>query len=428
MSDAGSPPSSVPSTPPSSSSNAPIGLLPSLGIATLSLGSCDAGHTLPDKLRAASQVGFHSVELFDNDWYLYRDQYAESRGYPLPAKEGDLASREAARELGTMAREVGIEFSCFQPLRSFEGYVDEKDRREAREHAQGILDVMGLLGTELLLVCSTTTPSPQTTGDLDTAVKDLTWLADLAATYSPPIRIMYEGLSFGAHRRRWQDVYEVVETANRPNLGLCLDSFNTLALEWADPYQPSGRLSDDVDERLEKNMAELVRRVPGDKVSSLLSLSLLKADSSLTCRRQIRSSFIKSPTGSSCRLLSLLLRIRPSHSFDPGLVLPDSSLSRPQEALTSPSIDSPMPSSKPVTEDHGVSKFSTILYPSDGRKFHSNTLSEASKDSEQLLSKHTFELGKLEWIDTQFLYTFMFFVCPLFVSFYWLSDSSMLSL
>jgi len=285
MSDAGSPPASVPSTPPSTST-VPSGFLPSLGIATLSLGSCDAGHTLFDKLRAASQVGFHSVELFDNDWYLYRDQYAQSRGYPLPAKEGDLASREAARELGRMAREFGIEFSCFQPLRNFEGHVSEQDRREAREHAQGILDVMGLLGTELLLVCSTTTPSPQTTGDLDTTVSDLTWLADLAATYTPPIRIMYEGLSFGAHRRRWQEVYEVIEKANRPNLGLCLDSFNTLAYEWADPYQPSGRKSDDVDERLEKNMEELVRRVPGEKVSSSLSFCVRK-NALLTLRPRI---------------------------------------------------------------------------------------------------------------------------------------------
>ncbi|GAA5916920.1 sugar phosphate isomerase/epimerase family protein [Sporobolomyces salmoneus] len=263
-----SPPTSVPSTPPSTaatlSQSNPI--LPSLGIATLSLGSCDAGHSLVDKLQAASETGFNSVELFDNDWYDYRDKFAKKRGYPLPAEEGDLCSREAAKELGSIAKRLNLEFSCFQPLRAFEGFVQPEDRRRARKHAQGILDILALLGTELVLVCSTTNPSPQTTGDLDSTVEDLSWLADLAATYSPPIRIMYEALSFGTHRQRWQDVWEVIEKANRPNLGLCLDSFNTLAFEWADPYQPSGRKSNDVDEKLEENLAELVRRVPGDKI------------------------------------------------------------------------------------------------------------------------------------------------------------------
>ncbi|GAA5819936.1 hypothetical protein JCM11491_006156 [Sporobolomyces phaffii] len=267
MSMSHSPPTSVPSTPPSTTvTAAPSGLLPSLGIATLSLGSCDAGHSLCDKLEAAVEAGFNSVELFDNDWYDYRDNYARERGYPLPAEEGDLASREAAKELGQLAQRLGIQFSCFQPLRAFEGFVDEEDRRRARAHAKGILDILSLLGTDLCLVCSTTIPAPRTTGDLETVVHDLSWLADLAATYTPPIRIMYEGLSFGAHRRRWQDVYEVVDRAERPNLGLCLDSFNTLALEWADPYQVSGRKSDDVDERLEENLAELVRTVPGERI------------------------------------------------------------------------------------------------------------------------------------------------------------------
>lgn len=268
-----SPPTSVPSTPPSTTSTLSTGPLPSLGIATLSLGSCDAGHSLFDKFQAAAETGFNSVELFDNDWYSFRDNFAKERGYPLPAEEGDLASREAAREVGKMAKRFNIRISCFQPLRTFEGFVEEEDRRDARRHAKGILDVMGLFDTDLLLVCSTTIPSPRTTGDLETAASDLSWLAELAATYSPPIRVMYEGLSFGAHRRRWQDVWEVIEKVNRPNFGLCLDSFNTLALEWADPYQSSGRKSDDVDEKLEKNMTELVQRVPGDKVSLTVSSS-----------------------------------------------------------------------------------------------------------------------------------------------------------
>ncbi|CEQ40791.1 SPOSA6832_02449 [Sporobolomyces salmonicolor] len=235
--------------------------LPPVGIASLSLGAADAGHTLPSKLIAAARAGFTSLELFDLDWQNYRDAFARERSLPLPATEGDPTSKAAAGELGRLAREHGIEFSCWQPLRNFEGFVDDEDRRKSRVYAKGILDVMPLLGTTLLLCCTTSTPSPATTGDLSTCAADLAWLTDEAAARSPAIRVMYEALS-----KRWQDAWEVIEKVNKPNLGLCLDSFNTLALEWADPYKPDGKLSDDVDEKLEENMAELVRRVPGDKI------------------------------------------------------------------------------------------------------------------------------------------------------------------
>ncbi|GAA6034698.1 hypothetical protein NBRC10512_000328 [Rhodotorula toruloides] len=259
-------PNSLPSTPPALASP-PTSLFPPvpLGIASLSLGSCKS-HSLASKIRAAAEQGFANIELFDLDWQDFRDRFARENGYAVPCKEGDEASRAAAREVVRLCRDAGVEISCWQPLRTFEGWLDEEDEREAREYARGILDILPLLGTDLVLCCSTTAPASRTTSSLDKAVSDLRWLADLAASYSPPIRIMYEGLSFGTHRRSWQDVWQVVERADRPNLGICLDSFNTLALEWASPYTRSGRLSDDVDDKLEKNMRELVRRVPGDKI------------------------------------------------------------------------------------------------------------------------------------------------------------------
>lgn len=265
MSFLSSAPPSAPSTPPHDNSHLPRATFPELGIASLSLGFC-THHSLPAKLAAASEAGFASLELFDLDWQDYRDEYCKAHNHALPAKEGDSGSIAAAASLGQLARQHGVKFSCWQPLRNFEGFLNEEDRKGAREYAQGILDILPILGTDLLLCCTTSTPAPATTGDLDTCAADLAWLADRAALCNPPVRVMHEGLSFAAHRRRWQDAWEVVERANRPNLGLCLDSFNTLALEWADPYLEDGKLSAEVDEKLEKNMEELVRRVPGDKV------------------------------------------------------------------------------------------------------------------------------------------------------------------
>ncbi|GAA5957287.1 hypothetical protein JCM8115_006943 [Rhodotorula mucilaginosa] len=257
-----SPPTSLPSTPPAM---APTQLLPPLGIATLSLGNCEH-HALEDKIRAAAEAGFSSVELFDLDWEHYRDAYARSNGYALPCEEGDAASRAAAHELAKVCRDEGVEISCYQPLRNFEGWLDPEQEEKARKHAKGILDVMPILGTDLVLCCSNAAPATETTGSLEKAAADLGWLADLAATYTPPIRVMYEALSFATHRSQWQQAWEVVEYANRPNLGLCLDSFNALARDWADPYSPSGRRSDDVDAQLERSMNELVQRVPGEKI------------------------------------------------------------------------------------------------------------------------------------------------------------------
>ncbi|BGP56205.1 hypothetical protein JCM8202v2_003818 [Rhodotorula sphaerocarpa] len=238
---------------------------PAFGIASLSLGSCER-HRLEDKIRAAAAAGFACLELFDLDWQQYCDEYARTHGYNLPCEEGDLASRAAAQALGDFCREEGIKITCWQPLRTFEGWIRPEDEVEARKYAKGILEVLPLLGTDSILCCTTSAPRSETTGSLEKAASDLAWLADLAATYSPPIKVMYEALSFATHRQRWQDAWEVVERADRPNLGICVDSFNTLAHDWADPYNPTGRLSETVDEELERNMAELVRCVPGDKI------------------------------------------------------------------------------------------------------------------------------------------------------------------
>lgn len=353
-------PNSLPSTPPALASP-PTSLFPPvpLGIASLSLGSCEL-HSLASKIRAAAEQGFANIELFDLDWQDFRDRFAREKGYAVPCKEGDEASRAAAREVARLCRDAGVEISCWQPLRTFEGWLDEEDERDAREYAKGILDILPLLGTDLVLCCSTTAPASRTTPSLDKAVSDLRWLADLAASYSPPIRIMYEGLSFGTHRRSWQDVWQVVERADRPNLGICLDSFNTLALEWASPYTRSGRLSDDVDDKLEKNMRELVRRVPGDKVRPL-SLPSSSLENSPPPPRPHRSSSTKSPTHASCPHPSLPPPTPPSPPSVPGRAPTASSPSNTLWAHTSPSSAFRTLYSRPGTRGRGVPRCSTIV-------------------------------------------------------------------
>lgn len=59
--------------------------------------------------------------------------------------------------------------------------------------------------------------------------------------------------------------------ANRPNVGLIVDSFNILAVEFADPYNPAGhgRSYSTLEESLEiltGSLASLASTVPGDRI------------------------------------------------------------------------------------------------------------------------------------------------------------------
>jgi len=86
----------------------------------------------------------------------------------------------------------------------------------------------------------------------------------------PMIRIGYEALGW-AQRNTWAASWEVVRAANRHNVGLVLDSFNLLSVEFADPYNPKGhgRLYDTEAEALDVlrlSLAALVTTVPASRI------------------------------------------------------------------------------------------------------------------------------------------------------------------
>lgn len=65
-------------------------------------------------------------------------------------------------------------------------------------------------------------------------------------------------------------MWEIVQKADRPNIGLCLDTFQTAGSEWADPTTKSGLIEGVDVEALEKNfhasLRELSDTVPKDKI------------------------------------------------------------------------------------------------------------------------------------------------------------------
>jgi sugar phosphate isomerase/epimerase len=83
-------------------------------------------------------------------------------------------------------------------------------------------------------------------------------------------RMAYENWCWSTHAPTWKDAWEVVKEIDRPNVGLCLDTFQTAGSEWADPTTPSGLIEDvprdELDTRFKASMEELSRSIPPTKI------------------------------------------------------------------------------------------------------------------------------------------------------------------
>lgn len=175
--------------------------------------------TLRDKLGAIAGAGFRGVEIFEQD---------------LVAHDG------GPREVGAMVRDHGLEIVLFQPFRDFEG-LPEPLRRRAFARAERKFDLMAELGVRDMLVCSSC--HPEALGGIDRMAEDFARLGEIAAPRG--LRVGFEALAWGRHVCDHRDAWEVVRRADRPNVGLILDSFHTLARR-IDP--------------------DTIRRIPGDRI------------------------------------------------------------------------------------------------------------------------------------------------------------------
>ena len=158
---------------------------------------------LEAKLAAIRAAGFTQVMLNANDL----------AGHPggAPAAIGAV-------------RTSGLRVTGFQVLRDFEGLSGHLHAYKV-DIAKAMLQMCHDLGTRVLLACSST--SAHGSGDNDVLIRDLNKLALLAVPFG--IRIAYEALSWGRHVNQYSQSWDLVQAADRANLGLCLDSFHVLA-------------------------------------------------------------------------------------------------------------------------------------------------------------------------------------------------------
>lgn len=164
----------------------------------------------------------------------------------------------AASYIASYCDSLGLRIYSLQPLRDFEGWAKAEDQLLALRRARSRFEVMRILGADLLLICSNNQHAPTTIGDVERIGSDLAQLGQFAEHFGPvfaphadhsngtverqaiPIKIGYEALSWGAHVDVWARAWQAVQHADRDNVGLILDSFNTLGREYADPCTKTG--------------------------------------------------------------------------------------------------------------------------------------------------------------------------------------------
>ncbi|KAK8104819.1 uncharacterized protein PG998_011852 [Apiospora kogelbergensis] len=268
--------------------------------ATCSIGYRES-HTLPLKLKAIADAGFDAVELSMPDILAY--------GKMLNGTEPDPTDYDTLVEIGTAIKgqmvEHGLEVMMLQPFANFEGWPKgSPEREDAFARARGWMRVMEAVGTDLLQVGSSDAPGIAG-ASFDDMAADLAELADLLAAKG--FRVAYENWCWATRAPAWKDVWDLVQKADRPNLGLCLDTFQSGGGEWADPTTRTGLVEAEivvggagtdegegegagegetrrpmyraqVEQRWSESLAELVVTVPAAKIFLLQISDAYKMD------------------------------------------------------------------------------------------------------------------------------------------------------
>ncbi|MGQ7787132.1 bifunctional sugar phosphate isomerase/epimerase/4-hydroxyphenylpyruvate dioxygenase family protein [Nesterenkonia sp. K-15-9-6] len=158
---------------------------------------------LTDKIHACAEAGFDGIEIMDSDLTV---------------------AHESPEEIRALCERLGLRIDMFQPFRDAEG-VDDETFADTLRRAREKFRTAGRLGTDLMLVCSNA--GTATVDDDALAARQLGELADLAAEHG--IRLAYEALAWGRFVNDYRHAWRIVQMADRPNLGTCLDSFHILS-------------------------------------------------------------------------------------------------------------------------------------------------------------------------------------------------------
>ncbi|KAI4265820.1 MAG: hypothetical protein L6R35_007026 [Caloplaca aegaea] len=230
--------------------------------ATVSIGTPDT--PLDQKLEAIAAAGFQGIELGFPDLLSFA---SKRQNQEVQAQDFDTLCH-VAPEVKQLVEKKGLKLVMLQPFSNLEGWPEGSDGREdAFRRAKGWIRIMEAVGTDMLQVGST--DSPHALGNLDSLAADLRQLADLLAAKN--FRLAYENWCWATHAPDWKDVWEIVQKVDRPNVGLCLDTFQTAGGEWADPSTASGLIEraggrEALQSQFMTSLQIMSRTIPSEKI------------------------------------------------------------------------------------------------------------------------------------------------------------------
>ncbi|CAI7655108.1 unnamed protein product [Penicillium glandicola] len=230
-------------------------------IATISLGAAHL-HPIVAKLDAAALNGQQGLELFHDDLAQLAKTLRAHATDSAPRTDRDYEI-DAAHAIRDLCAERDLQVVALQPFRHFEGLIDLERHAERIDELKHWVQLCKILGDSLfILIPSSFLDASEITSDRERLAADLAEAADVAF----PVRIAYEALAWGTYINTWEDSWDIIKRANRPNLGICLDTFNIAARVWADPSAATGRLGPSADRDLRESMDRLVREIDPDRV------------------------------------------------------------------------------------------------------------------------------------------------------------------
>jgi 4-hydroxyphenylpyruvate dioxygenase len=228
---------------------------PKRSIASLSLGRAWA-QPLPKKLDEAAAHHYAGIELFHEDLeYIAKTM----PGGLMPANQ-----LLAAQQIREMCDERNLTIICLQPFMHYEGLVDRERHAERIKELKLWLRLCKVLGTDLIVIPSNFLDEG-VTGDWEVLVADLREAADLGMQEEPMVRFAYEALCWATFVDTWSRSYDLVLAVDRPNFGICLDTFNICGREFADPASVTGCIPD-AGEVMKKSLEKMRRDVDVRKI------------------------------------------------------------------------------------------------------------------------------------------------------------------
>ncbi|MCJ1339925.1 hypothetical protein MMC09_005217 [Bachmanniomyces sp. S44760] len=250
-----------------SSSTSPYPRHPTIPLSIATVSILPASTSLPSKLHAIARAGFNGLELGFPDLLSYaqgtvttedeedeegsKNEDKDKHDEPKDKKEiGPYNYTHlctAATAIKILAQQLNLTIMLLQPFSNFEGWAPGSSKRDdAFRRARGWIRIMAALDCTTLQVGSSDSDpadfpnEPILDFSTERVVADLRELAEMVARGVKGGKIAYENWCWSSHAPDWKSIYSIVQAVGRENVGLCLDTFQSVGGEYADPTTSSG--------------------------------------------------------------------------------------------------------------------------------------------------------------------------------------------